>query len=279
MSVADKRIDGGYRCDSVIDVYRESGLLDAVRRLVSSAAFLSGPIYPALALPIVWVNDRLRATAALDTLLRGKRVLVLGSGPSATDLESIPEDVVVLTCKLAPAVLSDKNLRRRVDLYYYPSLRVDAVGRERRQQLASLVRQMCIDLLVCEDLLTLLDVLPLRAAYSRLVMDFTANQRLLRHLIAPTTVKDIRGRSYCPWTSTGVRLIQYAVYFGAREIFVIGIDLGANGYASGDAMRGWHHEDIDGNFLKILSDRHDHLYSLSANSPVAEYFPVRAWHS
>jgi hypothetical protein len=254
-------------------------MVDAIRRVVSSAAFLSGPVYPALALPIVWANDRLLARAALDHLLRGKRVLVLGSGPSAADLDSIPDDVVVVTCKLAPAVLTDKNLRRRVDLYYYPNLRVDAVGRERRAQLASLVRQVSIDLLVCEDWLTLLDVLPLRPAYSRLVMDFTANQRLLRQLIAPAKVKDIRGRSYCPWTSTGVRLIQYAVSFGAREIFVIGIDLGEKGYASGRAMRSWHHEDIDGNFLRILSERHDHLYSLSANSPVAEYFPVRAWQA
>ena len=279
MNVANDGADRPDDRESVFDVYRQFGALDAVRRVVSSAAFLSGPIYPTLARPMVWANDRFMARRALDGLLRGKRVLVLGSGPSANDLESIPDDVVVLTCKLGPAVLAEKNLRRRLDLYYYPSLRVDGLGRERRQQLAALVRDVRIDVLVCENLLTLLDVLPMRAAYSRLVMDFTANQRPLRQLIAPAKIKDIKGRSFCPWTSTGVRLIQYAAYFGAREIFVIGIDLGKNGYASGGAMRRWHHEDIDCNFLRILSKRHDRLYSLSANSPVAEYLPVRAWQS
>jgi hypothetical protein len=279
VNVANRRADPGDGRDSVLDVYRQFGMLDALRRVASSAAFLSGPIYPALARPMVWANERLMARRVLEGLLRGKRVLVLGSGPSANDLESIPDDVVVLTCKLGPAVLADKNLRRRLDLYYYPSLRIDGLGRERRQQLASLVRQVRIDLLVCENLLTLLDVLPMRAAYSRLVMDFTANQQMLRQLIAPTKIKDVRGRSFCPWTSTGVRLVQYAVHFGAREIFVIGIDLGKNGYASGGAMRRWHHEDIDRHVLRILSERHDHLYSLSANSPLAEYMPVRAWQA
>ena len=137
--------------ESVIDMYRQFGMLDTLRRMISSAAFLSGPVYPALARPMIWANDRLMARAVLDDLLRGKRVLVLGSGPSANDLESIPNDVVVLSCKLAPAVLAAKNLRRRLDLYYYPSLRVDAIGRERKQQLASLVREVRIDLLVCEN--------------------------------------------------------------------------------------------------------------------------------
>jgi hypothetical protein len=247
-----------------------------LRRVVDSATFLSGSVYPAVARPMVWLNYPFLA-AALRGLLRGRRVLVLGSGPSANDLEAVPDDVVLLTCKAGPKILVDKGLRCNIGLYYYPSFRVDPVGRERRRLLASVVGQSKIDCLVCEDLMTLIDVVPLKARYSRLLMDFTANQLLLRRLIAPATVGQIRGRAFCPWTSTGVRLVQYAVYFGASEIYLIGIDLGQRGYATGEAARPWHHEDIDDNFLRVISRRRPHVYSLSEHSPVSRHLPVRSW--
>lgn len=260
----------------LVDLYRRLGAVDTLRRVVGSAAFLSGPICPAVARPMVWLNHPFLA-AALRGLLRGRRVLVLGSGPSANDLETVPDDVVVLTCKAGPKILVDKGLCRDIDLYYYPSFRVDPAGRERRRLLASIVGQSRIDCLVCEDLMTLIDVAPLKARYSRLLMDFTANQLLLRRLIAPATVRQIRGRAFCPWTSTGVRLVQYAAYFGAREIYMIGVDLGQHGYATGEAARPWHHEDIDDNFLRVISRRCAHVYSLSEHSPVARHFAVRYW--
>jgi hypothetical protein len=255
--------------------YREFGALYTLRRAVSSAAFLGGPLLQMPMRPVMWANRWLAAGAALRTLLEGRRVLVLGSGPSANDLESIPDDVLVLTCKLGPEVLARAQLRRRVDLYYYPNIRADGPGREMRRRIARVLPDLRIDLLVCEDLLTLMDVLPLKAGSTRLIMDFRSDQRILRRLIAPSRIREIRGRSFCPWTSTGVRLIQYAVHFGASEVYVIGIDLGQNGYASSRVMRRWHHQDIDGNFLEILSRRCTHVYSSSANSAIARYFPVR----
>lgn len=265
--------------ERAIAFYREFGALYTLRRAISSAGFLSGPLARIPVLPLMWANRWLVADAFLSQLLRGRRVLVLGSGPSANALESIPDDVLVLTCKLGPDILASKRLRRRVDLYYYPNLRADEQGFEMRQRIAVMARETRIELFVCEDVLTLTDVLPLKTRHSRLIMDFRRDQRLLRRLIAPRTIREIRGRSFCPWTSTGVRLIQYAVHFGAREVFVIGIDLGQNGYASSRVMRRWHHHDIDGNFLRILSTRHPHVYALSANSPIADYFPVHDWHA
>src|SRR5262249_46645056 len=237
----------------------------------------TGPVSQTLTRPMAWANHRFSAFAALRTLIAGRRVLVLGTGPSANDLQSIPEDVVILTCKLGPEILADKNLQRTVDLYYYANIRADRAGRDKRLHLASVVRGARIGTLVCESLLTLADVLPLKSRYAQLLLDFRSNQFLLRRLIAPKRIADIRGRSFCPWTSTGARLIQYALYFGAREISMIGIDLGQNGYSSGRSMRTWYHEDIDRNFLELMSKRHDHVYSLSPNSPIADFFPVRRW--
>jgi hypothetical protein len=275
---ADDATDRGTR-GGLINFYREFGAVYTFRRGVSSAAFLSGPFARTLMRPLVRANHVFGAGAVLGRLLRGRRVLVFGSGPSANDLESIPDDVLVLSCKLGPEILAGRRLRRGVDLYYYANLRADAAGRDKRLHLASVIRESRIGVLVCEDPLTLVDVLPLRASYSRLLLDFRSNQLLLQRLIAPKKIHEIRGRSFCPWTSSGVRLIQYAAYFGASEIYLIGIDLGRHGYASGGAMRQWAHEDIDDNFLNILSQRQTNVYSLSARSPIAEYFPVRRWQS
>lgn len=255
--------------------FREFGATYALRRFVNTVAFLCNPVYEKISFPWIWAYSRWVAEPTLRTLLEGRRVLVLGSGPSSEAVKSIPDDVVVATCNLGPKFLVDRGLPRRVDLYYYSNVRADRPGFERRLHTAAVLREVEVDLLVCEDLLTLVDVVPLRDRYARRILDFQGNQHLLRRLVRPARIRELRGSSFCPWTSAGVRLVQMAAYCGASEILLAGIDLGRAGYFWGSRGGRWHHDDIDGNTLEVLSRKHHGIYSISAESAAAEYFPFK----
>lgn len=261
----------------LLDFYWEFGGVYTFRRIVHSTAFMCGPLYAWLTRPFVRAYYRVAADGPLRRLLEGRRVLVLGSGPSAGEVPSIPDDVLILTTKLGPEILEDRGLRRRIDLYYYSNIREDRAGRERRLHIDALLRRMRIGVFICEDFFSLLDVRGLKDAYEQRLMDFGGSQVLLREVIAPIRIEDIRGDSFCPWTSSGVRLIQYALHYGASEIYLAGIDLGENHYASGRKMRRWDHQDIDRNFLELISKRHDNVYTISRTSPITRFFPTRLW--
>ena len=70
--------------------------------------------------PIVKATRQLRADILLSRILKGKRVLVLGSGPSAVDLAHVPDDVIVCACNLSPRLLANTG-RTHIALYSCPS--------------------------------------------------------------------------------------------------------------------------------------------------------------
>ena len=113
-------------------------------------------------------------------------------------------------------------------------------------------------------------------SYSHILQNNNSDNYYLRSLIKPHAVKDIMGNSILPWTSSGMRLLQYALFFGAKEIYVTGLDLGRGGYSWGRSNH-WCHEDIDENFVKIISKKYRNVYSLSAKSPIAKYIRVKSF--
>ena len=70
---------------------------------------------------------------------------------------------------------------------------------------------------------------------------------------APSPLSTPRGRSRHPWTSTGVRLVQYALYYGASAVTITGIEYGRGGYFWGHSADPWHHADIDENFMNAAA--------------------------
>jgi hypothetical protein len=215
---------------------------------------------------------RLHGRSVLKPMIAGQRVLIVGTGPSAAELESIPGDVKIFTCKDGLSLFARRPERRRIDIYSCIRSRLQG---ERR--LAELLERTRPRIFMSNDLQYVRCRRDLRGLYSSLAYDAGEDNTIVRKLIEPLSVDDIRGNALRPKISSGMRLLHYAVYFGAREIYLIGIDLGRNGYVWGQRApnRPWNHADIDENFISALSTRHDNVFSLSSTSPIAEYVPYR----
>jgi hypothetical protein len=111
--------------------------------------------------------------------------------------------------------------------------------------------------------------------YEHLLRDDGKHNDYLKSLIRPQGVRTIRGGSFHPWTSTGIRLLQYALYFGAAEIYLTGIDFGNDGYFWGQNEDKWLHDDIDENFLKIADAKFGNIFSASRKTPLTRHVPHR----
>ena len=90
---------------------RVGNLFLRVKSLLERRFF--GPISFALS---VYLYLRNRST--LGRLIQNRRVLIVGSGPSASELDEIPKDMLVFTCNRGLKLFLDRNINRKVDLYF-----------------------------------------------------------------------------------------------------------------------------------------------------------------
>jgi len=216
---------------------------------------------------------RSRVCLTLRKLIRNRRVLIIGSGPSARELENIPEDVLVFCCNRSPKVLIDKKIDKIIDLYTtsLPNIEYDMVP---DYGIRKIVKNSKINLFIFDDIEYAKEVF--KDNFSTLIYDSHKDNFYLKKLINPIKINQIKGNSIYKWASTGMRLLQYALYFGAKEIYIIGIDLNDLGQFDGyaDEYRRMHF-DIDYNFLQVIVKKYNNIYSASENSSITEYIPYK----
>lgn len=209
-------------------------------------------------------------------MIRGKSVYVVGSGPSAKDLKTIPVDAVVMTCNLGPLILKDIGFDRRIDVYFavasHPKKKV-LIDRENHHKAALIYNCMSN----CDIRALLINHWGFfrqskKAKYQTLWYDGLRHKRYLNRILGK---KSLRNYDIKEWTSTGIRLIQMALFYGAKDIVITGVDLGREGYVWGESLNPWKHLGVDEKVLKLMSERYDNIYCLTDATPAHHYFPTK----
>ena len=194
--------------------------------------------------------------------------MIIGSGPSANELKYVPKDVKILTCNVGPRLILDKKIDRVIDLYYCVPSAIE--GDHKKEDVIGILSRCRINLFIYPAK-WIKNISRLKKIYSKCVKDYAFNDYYLNKLIGPQKTEEIK-RSFLSnnRTSSGIRLLQYALYAKAREIFLIGIDIDQRGYFWGRSNT-HDHLDIDRNFIEIVSKKYNNIYSGSENSPVVRY--------
>ncbi len=160
-----------------------------------------------------------------ENLIKGGRVLIICSGPSVNDLDlnKIPGDVRIFSCKRAPCIFLNKEEDKIIDLYinYIDKFKVD-------ENLEDFIKKLKINIFVIDKTSFIKNNKELRN-YQQLVQDSENNDYYLKKLIKPHNINKIKGSSLDK-TSNGMRLLQYALYFKAKEIYIVSIDMNKQGY-------------------------------------------------
>jgi 2-polyprenyl-3-methyl-5-hydroxy-6-metoxy-1,4-benzoquinol methylase len=250
------------------------------QKYVSLASKLYRKFYGLIFVPLIQCCDHWEQQAAFRKLIEDQKILIIGSGPSAQELTGIPDDVKVLTCNAGLRLFVNKNFDRRVDLFL---CRRKAMI-EDYPDIEELLCQVKTNLFLMDDLNYTKGLKKLEGAYLQLIRDHQKDNHYLRRLLRPNTILDIKVDEVT-WTSAGIRLLQYALYFKAKEIYLIGIDLNHNGYFWGEKRQYQHtgakirhKHPIDLNFLKFVSNKYKNVYSLSKTSPILKYLPFKDFH-
>ena len=200
----------------------------------------------------------------LRRLIKGKRVLIIGSGPSATELSRIPNDVLIFTCNAGVNLLASKNLGRKMDFYFCNAEKIikKAVVDALRAVKTNVF--MTTDIQAVEQLSILSNSCSRLMLYDQIHKNFSWSWAKKYGYISRKTV------------STGLRLLQYALYFKASEIYIIGVDLGEGRYFWGQDKK-QKHFGSDTNFIDAALRSHGRIYSLSPNSPLTHRLPQKSF--
>ena len=213
---------------------------------------------------------------ALKRLIKSKKVLIVGSGLSAAELEKIPSDVLIFTCNAGLNLFVKKSLKDTIDLLFCQRKLISA----NYNGVVESMKRIRVKVWLTDDPQYVRKRKDLDGFYDSLFFDHAFNNYCLKRLIRPYQVTEIKGASRTGWTSAGILLLQYALFFEASEIYVIGLDFGRAGYFWGDPVNPakWHHYDIDENFVQLVSRKYHNIYSLSKNSPIAKHIPYKSFY-
>lgn len=216
----------------------------------------------------------LKRNFELKKLIENQRVLIIGSGMSANELKYIPKDVKILTCNFSPRLLLDKGICREIDLYYC-ALGVLDKG-SKNENIIDLLLKLKINLFIIYNPKLIRKFKDLRKNYTKCIKDRGSNNYYLDRLLGPQEIDKITNYSLAnnSRTSTGVRLLQYALYFKAKEIYLIGIDVNEDGYFWGKNNT-HEHLCIDKSFIEIVSKKYSNIYSAAENSPIVRYIKYK----
>jgi hypothetical protein len=210
----------------------------------------------------------------LGRLLRGRRALVLGSGPSAADLPPVPDDVVLLSCNTAPEILGPKGIRRPVDLYLLNATALENYP-DRLERMFAEVR---VRWLISRHPDRVRRLASLR--WEHFAWDRATGGRnyLARRLWDGPTVERLASLAEREGPSSGVALVIHALVYGASEIHMIGLDLDGRGHATAPHDNTWYsrtHRPFDVECIRLAQARSGILSSVSADSPITSLLPHR----
>lgn len=208
----------------------------------------------------------------LKEMISGRKILVLGSGPSASGFESLPEDVLLFTCNATPRLLKEKKYQRPIDLYL---TRTKALSKDYPDS-EKLITEITANIFITDDRSHIRKLKMPDTTFKKLLADHQKDNYYLKKIIYPTRIEQIKTDDVT-WTSAGLRLLQYALRFNAKEIYLLGIDLGADEYFWGG--RFLHKHSMDQKFMKIVSKRFENVFSLSPESPITKYIPFKDFGS
>jgi len=212
-----------------------------------------------------------RENSIMRKHIQGRRVLILGSGPSAKELENIPDDVLIFSCNTGPQLLLEKNITNKVHVYLGNKKGFINYG----EVMAGLVRKLDIELFLTRSVPY---VKKHKFVYKDLVQERVTNSTyFLERLTGKETAQQITQNDSRP--SAGIGLLEYALYFGAKEIYIIGIDLSTDTeghiFDEPKERRYSPHEQADKAFVKWVSESYKNVYSASSTSPLSKVFSHR----
>ena len=210
----------------------------------------------------------------LRNLLEGEKVLIIGPGISSMELDRIPEGVKILTANTAAKILIDRFPEKTIDLFIGVQ---SMANRKKLRNLLPKLAQAKVGLFLFDDRHYLKKKIGLNGIYSRPLYDDGLDAHYLKKLIRPKRPSDLKTESGISWTSAEIRLLQMALYFGAREIYLIGVDFTVGKAFWKTNNRRHQYAGIDEHFIDIIRQKYRHVYSLSKQSPIAQYLPYRGF--
>lgn len=224
---------------------------------------------------ILWPYYRFKFDPVRHALIKNRKILILGSGSSLNNLKDIPEDIVILTCNSSFTFLKSRN----------PDLLLTCKGAiEKQKAISESLRTKKTHILSVEDLRYIQKNKQLSQSYEKLLFDDGKDNYFLKKIIAPLTIEQLisqnisdRKEKIIKHTSSGLRLLQYGLYFGASEIYLAGIDLNEEGYFSGQKNK-HKHIDMDRAFMEWARQHYSNIYSAVSSGPAMRYFTYKKWN-
>ena len=211
----------------------------------------------------------------LKNLIEGKRVLIVGAGPSIAQLSHIPEDVVLFSMNLGPQALLDNNLPSHIDLHMLNKRMSLDEEYLRKNELLS--KKFTVSTLLYRDIsfLRTTDI----QNFETVIYDRSIGRKddhLLRKLKKQWSKKDQMTLANDITPSSGMRLLEYALFYRAKEVYLAGMDLDTSKYKEQkeNMIYATAHMRADHALIKLVGKYYNNVFT-AVKSPIEDSIPFK----
>jgi len=203
----------------------------------------------------------------LSKLIKGNRILILGPGPSELQWDWIPSDIKLFTCHAGIKTVTDLCVTKRIDLLFCSTAKL-----MRTPGIKSQIVHSGVANLITDDPGLFRNDPTLLSACSHILFDDINNNYYFNQVIWPLHFNQFRGKGN-PYTLSPIRLLQYALFYGAKEVYLAGFDLGHKGNVKLKSSD--HQRNINETFIRYVGKQFPNVHSISQGSLANGYIPYR----
>ncbi len=176
---------------------------------------IQGYVFLALIVQIKSIRNDRKAIKYLQNIVCGKKILVIGSGPSAATLKRVPSDFVIACCNLSPTLLSKKE---NISLYATTGYAIDG-----NSKIIGILNEndfKCVFL----DEFPRKEIVKKENIFIRNPHSIFLHRKIINISKLLLHIKRLKKNNQHYFFSTGVQLILLSLLAGAKEVYVIGIE-------------------------------------------------------
>ena len=207
-------------------------------------------------------------------LIKNQRILILGAGPSANDLKKIPKDVKIFTCNACPRILNEKGIDREIDLYLCSKFAFEFHSK-RGSKIEEQIKNNKIKYFMTDEPNFMLKKMKNNTHNFEIIKENAFNNYYIKELIKPIKLNDIL-KGPGSNNSSGMKLLAYALYFDAKEVYMIGMG-GPPGKVwkekvwDKEKKKKFVHDDEDNAFIGAISNKFNNIFLASKNMSLGPF--------
>jgi hypothetical protein len=199
-------------------------------------------------------------------LIRDNRVVIVGTGAAAADIQPFGENARFLVCDGGFSAFVNGRSGKTMDLFLCSQPVI------RKKFVKNKLSEINPGVFLSDDLGFIKKKKGKKHWSGSLIRDYRYDRPFTQKLLTPSELREVGLEEIA---SSELRLLQIALYFKPKEVYIVGDEFLNNRYVWDDPHENGDLLTAKEKFFKIVSKKYPNIFCVSKESLLAKYLPIK----